>query len=727
MQVADYFASFGLRIDKSSVAKADATLDRLEARLNGIGKGGGFRLGRFSINQAKMDAALDKALAAASLKSVFNITKFDVNQTALNIALGTALDIASARNVFHISRFNVDQSHLNSQMINAMANAARIASATTSLRPRIANSAMPNERAVSRRSAAATGGIAGGLSRVYAPALGLALGGYGLSSLNQKNQEVVAAQLQSQAVSQAFGGTAEQGTENFQFLRNLGNKVGFNYVKASPDFNNLMSNLLGAGGTQEQARNIFKGFAEYGRVNKLSAARQNLVFNALSQVAGKNALQAEELTKQLGNSLPGAKSLFAEAYQRKIGGSLTGQESIAALEAAMKKGQVKGDILNYAAQIASERAQPGLTKASQASQAEQAKYQNTVSDLAVVASDAGVEEGFARIFRTLNAGLSESNDLVKTLAEGFNDATKWADDLLLWPQSFIRALEGKDSLVADWLGVDRTQELIKDWNNIKNIWDQLTSGPTPEWLPTLEATSKELAAVLKQGAEFAQWLKTLRDAPNQQVPDASFSSQPITASYQLAGRIVNGVSSGLDAAKARGQAVWDDPTSPYYQQPDRYDADMAAGVNRYENLSGMQFDGIDSELQFKKDQAQAAFEENYATSPLKVARPSYIDQTFGVYPDYSSTPSGQPFQDLSSYNSATPAEVADMSKAAAMNAAEQTTNNNQSNQFDIQITIDGATLMGLDVQGQGQALADAFTAQVTAAFEHAQTNYPTRE
>jgi hypothetical protein len=341
------------------------------------------------------------------------------------------------------------------------------------------------------------------------PAIALGLGGYGLSALNRRNQEVVAAQLQTQAVITGNGGTAEQGVQSFDWLRNTANRVGFNYLQASGDFNVLTSNLLGAGGTVAQSQNIFKGFAEYGRVNKLSPAKQKLVFNALSQIAGKDKLQAEELTKQLGNSLPGAKNIFAQAWQQKTGGKLTGSEAIIALEAAMKKGQVRGDILNYAADIASQKAQPGLAKASQASQAEQGRYQNAVSDMAIVASNAGVEEGFARIFRTLTAGLSESGDLVRALSEGFNDATKWADDLLLFPQSFVRALEGKDSLVADWLGVGKTSQLVQDWKEVKGLWEQINAIKPSDlfgnFLPTIEATAREIAGIISAVSAFKQW------------------------------------------------------------------------------------------------------------------------------------------------------------------------------------------------------------------------------
>jgi len=719
-----------------------------------MGGGSGFRLGKFSINQGKLDATLAKALDAASLKAVFNITKFDVNQTALNIALGNALDVASARNTFHIARFSVDQSHLNAQMVSAMANAARIASAATTIRPHVANQHMQPaaERGVSRRGAAVTGGIAGGISRLYAPALGLALGGYGLSQLNQHNQDVVAAQLQSQAVSLANGGTAEQGQQSFEWLRQQANKVGFNYLDASADFNNLKSNLLASGGTAAQAQNVFKGFSEYSRVNKLTPAKQKLVFNALSQIAGKNQLQAQELTLQLGNSLPGAKGLFAEAYQRQIGGNLTGDKAITALMAAMKAGQVKGNILNVAADLASERAAPGLAKASQASQAEQARYQNSVNDLAVVASNSGVEEGFARIFRTLNAGLSESNDLVKTLAEGFNDATKWADDLLLWPQSFIRALEGKDSLVADWLGVGQTAQLQEDWKQIKQIFTDISSLKF-DFLPTLQATSREIASILGAIAEFEKWKNGSKDttAPKDlqyksDTEKASLFGFEYTSPAAIISDIYNNTGVGLNKARIRGRAVYEDPTSPFYQNPEKFDADRETNTLYYQNLSAIKADpegmnlgsavqdAIDNDtLQSKLNSVLSSrdiLSDNYKSQGYGLDNQNPMMSAMGLFNNYeATTPSGEPFQDLSQYSPKSPEEIADWNKSAAMAAADQavTNNNSQSNQFDIQISIDGATLMGMDVAGQGQALADAFTAQVTAAFEHAQTNFPIRE
>lgn len=565
MEVARYTIGTSIVFPQSEMARFDAQLRILESKMKTSGE---------------------------KMKMFFNLnlSKFSVNQSAMNRVLGTALDVASATTVFRIERFVVDQSRLNMALGGAMARASAVATVRTS------------GGAGTATKAAATGGmIGGGLSRFYGPAIALGLGGYGLGALNRRNQEVVAAQLQTQAVSLANGGTAQQGEESFNWLRNQANRVGLNYLDASSDFNVLTSNLLGSGGTVAQSRNIFKGFAEYGRVNKLSPARQKLVFNALSQIAGKDKLQAEELTKQLGNSLPGAKDIFAQAYQQQTGGNLKGSAAIIALEAAMKAGTVRGNILDVAATIASQRAAPGLSKASQASQAEQARYQNAVSDTAILASNSGVEEGFARIFRTLTAGLSESNGLVRTLAEGFNEATKWADDLLLFPQSFVRALEGKDSLVADWLGIDKSSQLVKDWQDIKTLWEQMSAlNPTKlfgDFLPTLEATTKELAAILNAIAEFQRWRSSNVPTENTNRSDtekASIFGIEYTSPAAIVGDLVNNTMAGFGRARDRGRAVYDDPNSFFYQNPALYDEnqknmamDQAAAGNDYQlNGSG---------------------------------------------------------------------------------------------------------------------------------------------
>lgn len=504
-QISSYFASLGFEVDKASLRKVDNALKNLEKRLKRFGK--------------DMQGSLS-----------ININAFKIDQKRLNIALGAALDIASTQTVFSVSRFHIDQSKLNGAMINAMANAAQTASRVVSLRPsvkpivgaagHINPRATTNDRIRGRHIVAggAAGGIAGSLSRVYGPALALGLGGYGLANLNNRNQQIVAAQLQTSAVAQQAGATPQQGSQSFEWLRQQGNRIGFNYLDASADYNKLTSGLTGAGMSIKQSQNVFKGFSELSRVNKLDRVSQQRVYRALSQVAGKNKLQSEELTGQLAESLPGAVSIFAQAYQNQLsatgkGGGKQGQEAITELLAAMKKGAVKGDILTYAGDVASQRAAPGLAAASTASQAEQARFQNSFNDLSVVASNSGVESGFARLFRALNDGLKESGPMVESLAKGFDNVTKYVSLALLSTQSLQRFFEGKDSWLGDKFFPDEESRntAFGFLNSYKSLMGEIV---------TLGQTSlrgwKELSDLMGTGplAKFKEQIDTIANGIN---------------------------------------------------------------------------------------------------------------------------------------------------------------------------------------------------------------------
>ena len=558
MQIAKYFASIGFDVDTRGLKKVDKALATLEKKLNkfkGFGNSLNFGIGNFTVDQRKLERVLGNALDMASNRTVFDINKFNVNQAALNQTVAVAMARAG--------------------MSHPMRIVPQVVPGHTP--PVVTPRGRTGEAVVT--GAAAGLGRSRGIPSLLGPALALGLGGYGLGALNRRNQEVVSAQLQTSAVVQQAGGTAQQGSDSFQYLRSEANRVGFNFLEASGDYNKLISGLTGSGIGLKQSQKVFSGFAELARVNKLDKTTQNRLFRALSQVAGKGKLMSEELTGQIAEALPGGTALFAQAYQAKIGGNKTGAEAIQQLLADMKKGKVTSDILTYAGAAASQRANQGgaLGTATQASQAEQARYQNSVNDMAVLASNAGVEEGFARIFRTLAAGLNESGDLVKRLAEGFNEATKWADDLLLFPQSFIRALEGKDSVVADWLGVDKTNQLKKDWSDIKQIFTDISTIKF-DFLPTLEATAREIASIMNAIAEFQKWKSgslPTTETSSSSTEKASLFGLEYASPAAIVGDIINNTGFNMNKARERGRAVYDDPTSPYYQDAAGYDSQQA--------------------------------------------------------------------------------------------------------------------------------------------------------
>lgn len=179
-------------------------------------------------------------------------------------------------------------------------------------------------------------------------------------------------------------------------------------------------------------------------------------------------------------ALPGGVALFAEAYQRKLasegrGGGKVGAEAITELRDAMKNKQVKGDILLYAGQQAGQMAAPGLAAAMTASQAEQSRFQNAYNELARVASENGVESGFARLFRALKDGAKESLPLVKGLAGAFDEVTKYAAVALLTFQDIQRFFQGRDSLIGDTLFPDKESQeaAFLFLERYKGLWKEI--------------------------------------------------------------------------------------------------------------------------------------------------------------------------------------------------------------------------------------------------------------
>lgn len=474
MNISDYKISIRFDIARKEWTRLNTQLKLLERRLS-----------RFNTDFSK--------------KFSIKLDRFDVDQRRLNTSLGAALDIASRTTVFNIERFNVDQQALN----RAISRATARASSSAHVRPDVHGTG--GGRALGGRHLAGAGAVGGLAARAYLPALALAGGGYGLAQANRRNQEVVSAQLQSQAVVMQAGGTAREGTQSFDYLKSEANRIGFNYLDASPDYNKLLSGLTGSGVGLEESQKVFSGFAEIARTNKLDKTTQNRLFRALSQVAGKGKLQAEELTGQISEALPGGTALFARAYQAQKGGNLTGQAAIIDLMENMKKGKVNSGILTYAAADASRQANAGgaLTQASKASQAQQQRFQNSVSDTAIIASQNGLESGFARLFKTLSIGLTESNGMAVSLARSFDFSTIQLEKLLLFPQSFTRALEGRDSLVADWLGIGATEKLREDWEQIRKALSDISSISMPSWMPSFESTAKEVAAIMGAFAKFS--------------------------------------------------------------------------------------------------------------------------------------------------------------------------------------------------------------------------------
>lgn len=133
--------------------------------------------------------------------------------------------------------------------------------------------------------------------------------GLGIAALGSLN---TAAQAEGFEQAIMFA-DAKNGAQNLDFIRQTSDALGISIQNSYTGFQKLQGGLMGTNITAQQTRDIFYSVGEAGSVMRLSGDQMNGVFLALSQIASKGTVQAEELRGQLGERLPGAFSIAARA------------------------------------------------------------------------------------------------------------------------------------------------------------------------------------------------------------------------------------------------------------------------------------------------------------------------------------------------------------------------------------------------------------------------------
>ncbi len=102
-------------------------------------------------------------------------------------------------------------------------------------------------------------------------------------------------------------------TKNFQFLDNQIDKLNLNVDSSYKGFKTLAASLKGTQLEGQSTRDIFEAVSIASTTMGLSADQSEGAFLALSQMASKGKVQAEELRGQLGERIPGALKIAADA------------------------------------------------------------------------------------------------------------------------------------------------------------------------------------------------------------------------------------------------------------------------------------------------------------------------------------------------------------------------------------------------------------------------------
>jgi len=313
------------------------------------------------------------------------------------------------------------------------------------------------------------GGATGAFMRYGAGSLPFIGGMYGIGSLNRANQNLVSTEI---AAASIFGDRANDAKS---WLEQHSDYVGYNYLESMPIFSSFMASGMPLMG-YETSRGVFESLTEFGRTRGADSVSMKRAMTAIQQMAAKGQVMQEELKLQLSEAkgFGESRQIFAEAWQIKTGGNLTGAPAAAALLEAMQRGEVKSaDLLPIVAMLMKELASGGIEKARQSSIAEQARVSNAGTKALRIFSENGGEKGFARLWKAMTIAMMEATPYVESAGKAFNEISRVLSRIILIPQSFKRAFEGRDSLMMDIFGAEGISQ-IKDFVQIlKESWDEL--------------------------------------------------------------------------------------------------------------------------------------------------------------------------------------------------------------------------------------------------------------
>jgi tape measure domain-containing protein len=109
--------------------------------------------------------------------------------------------------------------------------------------------------------------------------------------------------------------TSDQGELAFNRLRNLSMRLGLDVKETANAFSTFGIASKAAGFSSEQTEQIFTKVAVSLKGAGANSLQTSRAFYALQQMLSKGVVSAEELRRQLGESLPGASDYMAEAFQ----------------------------------------------------------------------------------------------------------------------------------------------------------------------------------------------------------------------------------------------------------------------------------------------------------------------------------------------------------------------------------------------------------------------------
>ncbi len=282
-----------------------------------------------------------------------------------------------------------------------------------------------------------------GFARGALPGLGAA---YALGQMNDINQKVTAATNSLEAVS----GNEQNFNSNKNFLTNVSREMGLNYRDIAPQFSSIYqaaSPSIGVKGTQD----MFQGIMQFGTTHGISKEAMKGSLTALSQMFGKDKIQAEEARQQFAERMPNGMAMLAKA--------------------AGNSGQTKnGTVAEFSELMQSGKADPKkilpelgrlMKKASEDNQAYQKSLETTrvaqgrmnvaFEESVMVFAKGGFDKGMGSFFNTLADSMNRAHPLTEALGAAFEQLVKPVNALI----RIIGHLGENWGMIADKMGMSK--------------------------------------------------------------------------------------------------------------------------------------------------------------------------------------------------------------------------------------------------------------------------------
>jgi len=174
---------------------------------------------------------------------------------------------------------------------------------------------------------------------------------------------------------------------------------------ATKQFTTLSASVIGAGGSVDDAEEVFRGVSEAIKATGGDSEDVQSAIRAMSQIFGKGKVSAEELQGQLGERLPGAVVKFANATGR----------TLPQLQKDLRDGTVGlNDVMKFVAQLSSDHRDAAIEMANSSMDAGQ-RLQVAMQKLQL---------NIGRIMQPIGAAIQKTMTLIVNAINGAIEAFK---------------------------------------------------------------------------------------------------------------------------------------------------------------------------------------------------------------------------------------------------------------------------------------------------------------